>query len=223
MATPYGAVDFQQPGLYNVGIDNGQVLVSVLSGLAQVVGLGGSIVATSVTNTLTHTYPASMSLTTMETGATWTATDMRGRRESIPDGPVLDPLLVTPLRNAVVHSAWGRGKTDIPPGIAKKLHDTPVVTSTEPVAPRFRPDLAKSMRVNPAPARAKGQKLEVRREERPVEQQQRKQERMPQQRVEQPQAERAARPVKQQQPHGERVAAPAQKSKGGGKGKGKKP
>src|ERR1044072_6979488 len=42
VATPYGAVDFQQPGLYNVGIDNGQVLVSVLSGLAQVVGMGGS-------------------------------------------------------------------------------------------------------------------------------------------------------------------------------------
>ena len=42
VATPYGAVDFQEPGLYNVGIDNGQVLVSVLSGLAQVVGLGGS-------------------------------------------------------------------------------------------------------------------------------------------------------------------------------------
>jgi FecR protein len=76
--------------------------------------------------------------------------------------PVLDPLLVTPLRNAVVHSAWGRGKIDIPPGIAKKLHDTPVVTSTEPVAPRFRPDLAKSMRVNPAPSRAKGQQLNVR-------------------------------------------------------------
>src|SRR6185436_15771208 len=76
--------------------------------------------------------------------------------------PVLDPLLVTPLRNAVVNSAWGRGKIDIPPGIAKKLHDTPVVTSTEPVAPRFRPDLAKTMRVNPAPDRAKGQKFKVR-------------------------------------------------------------
>ena len=24
VATPYGAVDFEQPGLYNVGIDNGQ-------------------------------------------------------------------------------------------------------------------------------------------------------------------------------------------------------
>jgi ferric-dicitrate binding protein FerR (iron transport regulator) len=43
VATPNGAVDFTQPGLYNVGFDrNGGVLVSVLSGLAQVVGLGGS-------------------------------------------------------------------------------------------------------------------------------------------------------------------------------------
>ena len=43
VGTPYGAVNFDQPGLYNVGFDdNGSVLVSVLSGLAQVVGLGGS-------------------------------------------------------------------------------------------------------------------------------------------------------------------------------------
>ena len=43
VGTPYGAVDFQEPGLYNVGFDNnGSVLVSVLSGVAQVVGLGGS-------------------------------------------------------------------------------------------------------------------------------------------------------------------------------------
>jgi hypothetical protein len=76
--------------------------------------------------------------------------------------PVLDPLMVTPLRNAVVHSAWGRGKVDIPPGIAKKLNDTTVVTSTTPVAPAFRPDLAKRMHVNNAPDHAKGQKFEVR-------------------------------------------------------------
>ncbi|HEX7333624.1 MAG TPA: DUF6600 domain-containing protein [Pyrinomonadaceae bacterium] len=150
--------------------------------------------------------------------------------------PVLDPLLVTPLRNAVVNSAWGRGKTDIPPGIARKLNDTPVVTSVEPKAPRFKPDMAKTMRVNPASDRAKGQKLKVRderqvqqqpveqrargqekREERRVQQEQRPQQKQ-QQRVErpvarqpQPQAERAARPVKQQQPRGERVAAPQQK------------
>jgi hypothetical protein len=42
VATPYGAVEFQQPGLYNVGIDNDRVLISVLSGLAQVIGLGGN-------------------------------------------------------------------------------------------------------------------------------------------------------------------------------------
>src|SRR5688572_22528705 len=71
--------------------------------------------------------------------------------------PVLDPLLFTPLRNAVVHSAWGRGKKDIPPGIAKKLDDTPVVTSTRPVAPSFRPDLERRMRVETASDRGKGQ------------------------------------------------------------------
>jgi FecR protein len=43
VATPLGAVDFDQPGLYQVGInDNGNTVISVLSGLAQVVGLGGS-------------------------------------------------------------------------------------------------------------------------------------------------------------------------------------
>ena len=43
VATPYGAVDFQQPGLYQMGYnDDGSAFVSVLSGLAQVVGLAGS-------------------------------------------------------------------------------------------------------------------------------------------------------------------------------------
>jgi hypothetical protein len=194
--------------------------------------------------------------------------------------PVLDPLLLTPLRNAVVNSAWGRGKIDVPPGIARKLRDTTVVTSTIPVAPRFRPDFAKAMRVNQAPDRAKGQKFQVRderhgqgrgnapppqaaqraeraeqpraaeqpRQPRAVEKPQRQQ----QPRVERParaaQAERPVRPA-QQQPRGERVAAPAPRvqqphaqpqpkqqkqerpakpgggppSQGGGKGKGKKP
>ena len=76
--------------------------------------------------------------------------------------PVLDPLLYTPLRNAVIHSAWGRGKKDIPPGIAKKLDDTVVVTSTAPVAPTFRPDLRRSMRVETVSDRGKGQKFKVR-------------------------------------------------------------
>ena len=80
--------------------------------------------------------------------------------------PVLDPLLLTPLRNAVVRSAWGRGKKDIPPGIARKLQDTTVITSTGVVAPPFRNDLARSMRVEPVSDRAKGQKFKVR-DERP--------------------------------------------------------
>jgi hypothetical protein len=43
VATPYGAVNFDQPGLYNLGFDNnGGVIVSVLSGLARVVGQSGS-------------------------------------------------------------------------------------------------------------------------------------------------------------------------------------
>lgn len=76
--------------------------------------------------------------------------------------PVLDPLLVTPLRNAVVHSAWGRGKKDLPPGIAKKLQDTTVIASTAPVAPAFRRDLARTMRVEEVSDRAKGQQFKVR-------------------------------------------------------------
>ncbi|MCA1619383.1 MAG: FecR domain-containing protein [Acidobacteria bacterium] len=43
VATPYGAVDFREPGLYEMGYnDDGSAFVSVLSGLAQVVGLAGS-------------------------------------------------------------------------------------------------------------------------------------------------------------------------------------
>jgi hypothetical protein len=76
--------------------------------------------------------------------------------------PVLDPLLLTPLRNAVVNSAWGRGKKDIPPGIARKLQDTTVITSVAPVAPAFRRDLARSMRVEQVSDRAKGQQFKVR-------------------------------------------------------------
>lgn len=73
--------------------------------------------------------------------------------------PVLDPLLLTPLRNAAVNSAWGRGKIDLPPGIAKKLYDTSVITS---VAPPFRKDFARTLRVEQVPDKAKGQKLNFR-------------------------------------------------------------
>jgi FecR protein len=182
-------------------------------------------------------------------------TDWRRARKADRDmlaqvNPVLDPLLLTPLRNAVVNSAWGRGKKDIPPGIARKLNDTTVITSTTPDAPPFRRDLAKSMRVETASDRAKGQKFKVRderqgrgaqqssqpsqqvrapeqkqreaseqREVRRVEQEQRKQaneqKRNEQKRIDRPaaaQAERAARPARQQA-QGERVAAPQQQQR----------
>lgn len=43
IATPNGAVDFTQPGLYQVGIDNGgDTVVSVLNGACQVAGFAGS-------------------------------------------------------------------------------------------------------------------------------------------------------------------------------------
>ncbi|HEX8091787.1 MAG TPA: DUF6600 domain-containing protein, partial [Blastocatellia bacterium] len=43
IATPNGAVDFNEPGLYQVGIDDGgNSIISVLSGLAEVVGLAGT-------------------------------------------------------------------------------------------------------------------------------------------------------------------------------------
>ena len=76
--------------------------------------------------------------------------------------PVLDPLTLTPLRNAVIHSAWGRGKIDLPPGIAKKLQDTTVVTSTAPIAPPFRKDLARTMRVEEVNTRSSNRKFNVR-------------------------------------------------------------
>ncbi|MDT4969654.1 MAG: hypothetical protein QOJ64_4391 [Acidobacteriota bacterium] len=75
--------------------------------------------------------------------------------------PTLDPLTLTPLRNAVINSAWGRGKIDLPPGIAKKIRDTPVFVGTEIRDLRSRKDLAKSMRVEQVSDQARGQKLKV--------------------------------------------------------------
>lgn len=75
--------------------------------------------------------------------------------------PSLEPLAFTPLRNAVVHSAWGRGKIDLPPGIAKKL-EQPVVVSNAPKASPFRRDLAQAMHLETVPDRVKGQQLQLR-------------------------------------------------------------
>ncbi|HEU5236926.1 MAG TPA: DUF6600 domain-containing protein, partial [Pyrinomonadaceae bacterium] len=74
----------------------------------------------------------------------------------------LDPLTLTPLRNAVIHSAWGRGKIDLPPGIAKKIYDTPVIVGSDIRESKFQKDRAKWMRVEPVSATAKNQKFKVR-------------------------------------------------------------
>jgi hypothetical protein len=116
----------------------------------------------------------------------------------------LDPLTLTPLRNAVVHSAWGRGKIDLPPGIAKKLRDTPVYVGAEVRQTKFRKDPAKSMRVERLPDTARNQRFKVKDERqepqqaRQLEQQQRKETR------DQDKGQRKT----DQQPHGERVAKP---------------
>lgn len=69
--------------------------------------------------------------------------------------PTLEPLLLTPLRNAALRSAWGRGKIDVPPGIAKKLDDTRVILGTEPRSRGFRKNLDKAMRVDRIDQKAK--------------------------------------------------------------------
>ncbi|MEK6281456.1 MAG: DUF6600 domain-containing protein [Acidobacteriota bacterium] len=74
----------------------------------------------------------------------------------------LDPLTLTPLRNAVNNSAWGRrGKMDLPPGIARKLHDTPVFIGRDIRESKFRKNLAKSMRVERVSDNDKNRKFKV--------------------------------------------------------------
>jgi hypothetical protein len=92
--------------------------------------------------------------------------------------PTLDPLTLTPLRNAVIHSAWGRGKIDLPPGIAKKLRDTPVYVSGDIRESPSRKDLAKTMRVERISDNARNQKFKVKdeRQQSPQVDQARKQE-----------------------------------------------
>lgn len=86
----------------------------------------------------------------------WDRRDFDGRRA------VLDPLLMTPLRNAVIHSAWGyRGKKDLPPGIAKKLYDRQVIASSAPQDLPFRRDFARRFGVETVPDRVKNKQFQV--------------------------------------------------------------
>ncbi|HKO99110.1 MAG TPA: DUF6600 domain-containing protein [Pyrinomonadaceae bacterium] len=74
--------------------------------------------------------------------------------------PTLEPLLLTPLRNAVINSAWGRGKIDLPPGIAKKLDDRSVYVGDVPRY-KFRNEMAKRLRVEAIPEKARKEKFQV--------------------------------------------------------------
>lgn len=130
--------------------------------------------------------------------------------------PTLEPLLLTPLRNAAINSAWGRGKIDIPPGIAKKLDERQVFVRDVPSSPRFGKNLPKTLRVQNVPNDKKQQKFQVVeagsnraavKEARKLEQQQRhteneqrklhaEQERAARKAVQQPQAQPVANPVR---------------------------
>jgi len=189
------------------------------------------VVQQQVTNLYVPNAVSVVSVDDFDRGFDWRRERRADRQMLANVRPVLDPLTLTPLRNAVVHSAWGRGKIDLPPGIAKKLQDTTVVTSTTPVAPPFRKDLAKTMRVEEVNSRSRNNKFNVRDERgRSAEQVGQAPAQIPAP-VQQPnneaargrfsqriqntpralpnvQADRAARGV--MQPRGERVAQPAQ-------------
>ena len=161
--------------------------------------------------------------------------------------PVLDPLYYTPLRNAAIHSAWGRGKIDLPPGIAKKLYDTAVITSTAPIALPYRRDIARNYRVETVGSDARGRKFKVqdnrgpgtvaggpeelrggqgqgrgRAVENPVAPIQQPpadaRNRGQQKQIDRAQVERPGNAARQQQPVGERVANP-QRGQGRGQGR----
>ena len=74
--------------------------------------------------------------------------------------PVLDPLTVAPLRQAAFETRSARQRFDMPKGVAKKIADTPVITSTAPSAPRFKRDLARTLRVESVSDRVKNQKIQ---------------------------------------------------------------
>jgi hypothetical protein len=158
--------------------------------------------------------------------------DPRGLRRIDPQllasvRPTLDPLTLTPLRNAVIHSAWGRGKIDLPPGIAKKLDSTRVFVAGDIRGPRFGKDPAKSMRVDRVSDSARNEKFKVKdqRQESQQVDQARKQEidrlnaeakrgnkeaeRQARQLEQQQAKENKAQPKAQPQPQGERVGNPA--------------
>src|SRR5437868_3617066 len=75
--------------------------------------------------------------------------------------PVLDPLTVDPLRAVAFQTREARPRFDVPREIEQRVANTPVVASTSPVAPLFRRDLARALRVEPLNDRVRNQKLQI--------------------------------------------------------------
>src|SRR2546421_1027262 len=75
--------------------------------------------------------------------------------------PVLDPLTIDPLRAAAFQTRQARARFDVPREIEQRIANTPVVASTSPMAPPFRRDLARALRVEPLNDRVKKQTLQI--------------------------------------------------------------
>ncbi|HEV3469915.1 MAG TPA: DUF6600 domain-containing protein [Pyrinomonadaceae bacterium] len=80
--------------------------------------------------------------------------------------PVLDPLSVAVLRQAALETANARRGFSLPPGLAKRLSETPVYASARPAGPAFRREAARGLRVESVPEKQKRQKLEFKDERR---------------------------------------------------------
>jgi len=76
--------------------------------------------------------------------------------------PVLNPLAVDSLRRAAFETHAAQRRISVPQALTQRIDNTPVVTGTAPVAPPFRRDLARALRVESVPDRARNQKLQFR-------------------------------------------------------------
>src|SRR6266571_108996 len=75
--------------------------------------------------------------------------------------PVLDPLSIDPLRRVAFQTRDARTRIDVPRQVEQRLANTTVVANNSPVAPPFRKDLARALRVEPIADRMKSQKLQI--------------------------------------------------------------
>jgi FecR protein len=80
--------------------------------------------------------------------------------------PVLDPLSNAVLRQAALDTAKARRGFALPPGLAKRLNETPVYASARPAARAFRNERGRGRRVETVPERQKDQKLQFKDERR---------------------------------------------------------